>query len=81
MSEEQKPTTDNVEEKAVAKGDAHDEVQEYPHGLKESPGGKVPLFLKLTYTGFIIFAIVYGVLYISGDGSPLVELLNQATAK
>ncbi len=53
------------------------------HGLTRYPGdieeqeGKLPLFLKLTYAGFLIFGIVYLVIYFSGDGSPLVEQFNQ----
>lgn len=54
-------------------------IEEHPEGIKENPGGKVPIFLKLTYVGFIIFGILYFVLYFAGDGSPLVEILNQAT--
>ena len=58
--------------------DAH-ETHEYPGGLLENPGPRIPLFLKLTYIGFTIFGILYFILYVSGDGSPLVEQLNQFT--
>ena len=54
-------------------------VHTYPEGLKEQPGGKIPLFLKLTYIGFTAFGILYWVLYHAGDGSPLVKLINAAT--
>ncbi len=57
-----------------------DTEHEYPGGLKESPGGKIPLFLKLTYVGFTIFGILYFVLYMAGDGTPLVEQFNQLTS-
>ena len=63
MSEENKP----------------EEIIEFPSGLKEYPGGKIPIALKLTYIGFALFGIIYFAMYIAGDGSPLVELLNQAT--
>ncbi len=60
--------------------DEHPTQEEYPSGLLENPGGPIPLFLKLTYVGFVIFGIVYFVLYVSGDGSPMVELYNQMTS-
>ena len=55
-----------------------DELHEYPGEIQERTG-RVPLFLKLTYVGFVLFGIVYFVLYLSGDGSPLVDELNRAT--
>ena len=55
------------------------ELHEYPGDVVESPGGKIPLFLKLTYLGFGLFGILYFILYVNGDGSPLVELYNQLT--
>ncbi len=55
-------------------------ITEYPGGLTERPGGPVPNFLKLTYVGFIIFGFAYLFLYLSGDGSELVELYNKLTA-
>lgn len=54
-------------------------VHVYPGDLHENPGGRVPLFLKLTYVGFTAFGILYFVLYHAGDGSALVRLLNAAT--
>ncbi len=57
----------------------HDEVAEYPGGLLENPGGSLPIFLKLTYVGFVLFGIIYFVLYMAGDGSALVEQFNQLT--
>ena len=59
--------------------EGHSGIKEYPGGILENPGGKVPLFLKLTYAGFIIFGIVYFFLYVGGDGSALVEQFNQVT--
>lgn len=67
--------------KTSASTDDHSKIQEYPHGLKESPGGKIPIFLKVTYVGMVAFAILYGILYLGGDGSELVELLNKATSQ
>ena len=55
------------------------ELHEYPGGVVESPGGKIPIFLKLTYVGFTLFAILYFILYFNGNGSPLVELYNELT--
>lgn len=55
-----------------------DALESYPSGVTEQPG-RVPSFLKLTYVGFVTFGILYLYLYFAGDGSPLVELLNQAT--
>ena len=54
-------------------------IEEYPEGLLEKPGGPVPLFLKLTYVGFILFGVIYFIRYFSGDGSPLVEMYNELT--
>ena len=58
--------------------DALDALESYPSGVAEQ-SGRVPLFLKLTYVGFVTFGILYLFLYFAGDGSPLVDLLNQAT--
>ncbi len=55
-------------------------IAEYPSGLLEDPGASVPRFLKLTYIGFIIFGLAYLFLYMSGNGSELVDLYNQLTA-
>lgn len=55
------------------------EPHQYPGELKENPGGAVPLFLKLTYVGFTVFAVAYWFLYSAGDGAPLVKLFNAAT--
>ncbi len=59
----------------------HGEVHVYPSELEENHGGKIPLFLKLTYIGFTTFGILYWVLYYAGDAEqwPLVKLLNAAT--
>ena len=54
-------------------------LAEYPSGIKEHHGPKVQLFLKLTYVGCILFGIIYFILYVSGDGSPLVEEFNKLT--
>ncbi|MDF1563651.1 MAG: hypothetical protein P1V51_11445 [Deltaproteobacteria bacterium] len=62
-----------------SKNGAHEELAVYPNGIEEKPGGNVQLFLKLTYIGFVIFGITYFILYMSGDGSELVQQLNQAT--
>ena len=59
-------------------GQGH-ESHEYPGGLMENPGPGIPLFLKLTYIGFTLFGILYFILYMSGDGSPLVEQYNSVT--
>lgn len=56
-----------------------EELTVYPNEIEERHGGKVPIFLKLTYLGLVVFGIVYFILYLSGDGAPLVEQLNQAT--
>ena len=58
-----------------------EELTEYPSGLTERHGPPVHLFLKLTYVGFVSFAIIYLILYFSGDGSPLVEQFNKLTGK
>jgi len=58
--------------------DSH-EQHVYPEDLKENPGGKIPLFLKLTYVGFTVFGIAYWFLYRAGDGSLLVQAFNAAT--
>ena len=58
--------------------DAH-EPHEYPGGLMENPGPRIPLFLKLTYIGFTLFGILYFILYMAGDGSALVEKFNELT--
>jgi len=63
----------------VATEHSEHELHEYPGGVIESPGGKIPIFLKLTYVGFTIFAILYFILYFNGNGSPLVELYNEIT--
>ncbi len=55
------------------------EIHEYPGELQEKHGGPVPLFLKLTYVGFTVFAVAYWALYRAGDGSALVKLFNAAT--
>ena len=55
------------------------EQHEYPGQLHENPGGKIPLFLKLTYLGFTTFAVTYWLLYKAGDGAALVKLFNAAT--
>ncbi len=57
----------------------HGENHVYPSGVEEQHGGKIPLFLKLTYVGFTAFGILYWVLYYAGDGKPLVKLMNLAT--
>jgi hypothetical protein len=57
------------------------ELSEYPSGIKEQHGPPVHLFLKLTYIGFTLFAIIYLILYFSGDGSGLVEQYNKLTGK
>ncbi len=54
-------------------------THEYPGGLQENPGPKIPLFLWLTYIGFVLFGIIYFISYMSGDGSPLVEQYNAIT--
>lgn len=56
-------------------------LTEYPSGIKEHHGPPIQLFLKLTYIGFTLFAIIYLILYFSGDGSPLVEQFNKLTGK
>jgi hypothetical protein len=56
-----------------------EELTEYPSGIQEHHGPKVHLFLKLTYIGFVLFAIIYLILYFSGDGSALVEQFNKLT--
>ena len=56
-----------------------DDVHVYPGGLEEKSGPRIPLFLKLTYVGFVAFGILYFVLYMNGDGSPLVEQYNKLT--
>ncbi len=59
----------------MADAKEHD-VHTYPNGIEEQPGGRVPLFLKLTYVGFTIFGIAYWLLYHGGDGAPLVQAFN-----
>ena len=60
--------------------DGHDQIETYPDGIQSREGGKIPLFLKLTYLGFTIFGLLYWVLYYAGDtDSPLVQALNKAT--
>ena len=60
--------------------DGHDEVETFPNELQVREGGKIPLFLKLTYLGLTLFGVLYWVLYYAGDtDSPLVQLLNKAT--
>ena len=54
-----------------------EELTEYPSGITEHHGPPVSLFLKLTYVGIMSFAIIYLILYFSGDGSPLVEQFNK----
>ncbi len=54
-----------------------EELAEYPSGITEHHGPPVALFLKLTYVGFVAFAIIYLILYFSGDGSALVEQFNK----
>lgn len=56
-------------------------LTEYPSGITERHGPPIQLFLKLTYVGFTLFAIIYLILYFSGDGSPLVEQFNRLTGK
>ena len=56
----------------------HKEVHAYPDDeLRENYGPPVHPFLKLSYTGAVIFAVVYFVLYVNGDGAPLVKLFNK----
>lgn len=55
------------------------EDEELPAGIAENHDRKIPIFLKLTYIGFTTFALIYLFMYWRGDGSPLVQLLNQAT--
>jgi hypothetical protein len=60
--------------------DGHDEIETFPGEMQVREGGKIPLFLKLTYVGFTLFGILYWVLNYAGDtDSPLVQLLNKAT--
>ena len=60
--------------------DGHDEIESFPGEIEVREGGKIPLFLKLTYLGFTAFGILYWLLYHAGDtSSPLVQLLNKAT--
>ncbi len=61
--------------------EVEEELTEYPSGLTERHGPPVQLFLKLTYIGFVSFAIIYLILYFSGDGSPLVEQFNKLTGR
>lgn len=56
----------------------HD-TEAFPSDLQVREGGPIPLFLKLTYLGFSIFAVTYFVLYYAGEDTPLVKLLNAAT--
>ncbi|PJB48752.1 MAG: hypothetical protein CO108_01670 [Deltaproteobacteria bacterium CG_4_9_14_3_um_filter_63_12] len=72
---------ENKKKKADVKDDAqpHEEPYEYPGGLFENHGPAVLPFLKLTYVGFTLFAILYFVMYMAGDGTELVQQLNQAT--
>lgn len=56
-----------------------EELHEYPGELRER-SGTIPVFLKLTYVGFVAFGILYFLLYSSGDGSELVQQLNQVTS-
>ena len=51
----------------------------YPSGVQENHGGKVPMVLKLTYVGFVLFGILYFVLQRSGGSSSLVEMYNRLT--
>ncbi len=60
---------------------ATEELTEYPSGLLERHGPPIHLFLKLTYVGFTLFALIYLILYFSGDGSPLVEQFNKLTGR
>ena len=53
-------------------------TETYPGGIEEHEG-RIPLFLKLTYVGFTLFALIYFFMYVTGDGSALVEAYNQAT--
>ncbi len=55
------------------------EVHEYPGGLKENPGGRVPLPLKLTYVGFVTFGALYWFLFHTGPGTDLVREFNRLT--
>ena len=63
----------------MASDDQNSDLHVYPGGLEESSGPAIPLFLKLTYIGFLAFGILYFILYMSGDGTPLVEQYNQVT--
>jgi hypothetical protein len=65
----------------VSEDKKSEELTEYPSGITEHHGPPVSLFLKLTYVGFVAFAIIYLILYFSGDGSPLVEQFNKLTGK
>jgi hypothetical protein len=58
----------------------HGEIETFPSDIEVREGGKISLFLKLTYVGFTAFGVLYWVLYYAGDKDlPLVQLLNAAT--
>jgi hypothetical protein len=67
--------------------DPHD-VDVFPGDLKVKEGS-IPFFLKLTYIGFVSFAVSYWFLYNRGDignhktadGTDLVQKYNELTNK
>ncbi len=77
MSTKERAVNNSEPNSEVDPGAPSGEVSEYPDGILENHGGKLPLFLKLTYVGFALFGVIYFILYCSGDGSPLVEEFNK----
>lgn len=60
----------------MTKTEQDTEISEYPSGIQQREGGPVPLPLKLTYVGFVLFGIIYFIRYRFGDGTPLVAEFN-----
>lgn len=51
----------------------------YPSGVKENHGGAIPMVLRLTYVGFVLFGLLYFFFWRHGSGTELVEQYNKLT--
>ncbi len=60
-------------------GSPESEPHVYPSGVQESHGGAIPIVLKLTYVGFVLFGLLYFFFWRHGSGSALVEEYNRLT--